>query len=160
MSAITTAFTFLYGKGDLLPRSSKHSIIIFMLLVIFFFRVNFTFIRIEKLNFLQTSRHLDDWNRLLQKDVDVTSQANRQMPVHYSEGERQNLIRAAHTHTHTHTHIHTKKRKVGTRGAGQIIFSPSSSLTPVLCVYLTRRGDVYIGSVKHRQALIAFVNNK
>lgn len=41
---------------------------------------------------------------------------------------------------------------MGTRGAGQIIFSPSSSLTPVLCVYLTQRRGVYIGLVKHRQA--------
>lgn len=77
------------------------------------------------------------------------------MPVHKGEGgATESDLSCRHTHTKK------KKRKVGTRGAGQIIFSPSSSLTPVLCVYLTQRGDVYIGSVKHRQAPIAFVNNK
>lgn len=42
-----------------------------------------------------------------------------------------------------------------------MMFSPSSSLTPVLCVYLTHRGDVYIGLVKHRRAeqLLLIINN-
>lgn len=35
---------------------------------------------------------------------------------------------------------------------GELIFSPSSSMTPVPCVYLTHGGSVYIGLVKHRPA--------
>ena len=77
----------------------------------FFFCINFIFIRIKNSNLLQTSRHLDDWNHLLQKDVDVTSQANWCQFITARGSDR------IWSELHTHTHTQEKEKKSGNKGS-------------------------------------------